>query len=624
VTATTISDAKRIAAVPDLPVWDLTPLLDAAPHGAAASADGPRAVVIELLDRAMAAVGELDTWRGRVGTSGGADLAALMRAIERATDLLERAQSYAHLDLSTSTTDEARGALVALVDERVATISNDMVFAQLEWAALPDETVLPLLADPRLSFCAHHLRVQRLSAPYLLSEAEERVLSEKSVTGVSAWNRLFDESLSSLQIRIGADGEPATLDAALSRLHAPDRNEREGCAQGVTDALAPGLRMRTFLYNTVMADKATDDRLRGYATWVSSRNLANQATDASVAALVDAVWNRFDIVHRWYEAKRQVLGVDALYDYDRYAPLGAGRVELHIPWAEAVDIVLDAYASFSPTLADAAAAFITEQRVHAADTPGKRGGAYCSPVVPGLRPYVFINYTETRRDVLTLAHELGHGVHFDLGRRQGIFHTMTPLTVAETASVFGEEVTFGRLLASENDPQARLSLLAEHVEGHIATVFRQVAMFGFEDRAHRARRRDGELATEQLNVFWEETQHALLGDAVTITPGYRTWWSYIPHFVHVPGYVYAYAFGQLLALSVYQRSIDEGPSFAPRYLDLLAAGGSESPEALAARVGCDLSDPAFWDGGLRLVDDAVRQAEAAIAASGPNPNAPMS
>lgn len=600
-----------------LPEWDLVPFLGAAGEVApAGAADDPRAALSVLLDRAAAGASALAGFRGRVAGLDAAALAGLMHDVAAVTDLLERAQTFAHLDHSTATGDEDRGARVAYVDERVASIGNDLVFVALEWATVPDDRADALLADPGLSFCAHHLRVLRMSRPHLLTEPEERVLAEKSVTGVSAWARLFDELISALSIDVGDAGPRLSLDAALSRLHSPEREVRRLAAAGITEALVPGLRTRTFLYNTVIADKAVDDRMRRYPTWVSSRNLANQASDASVEALVEAVTGRFDIVHRWYAAKRDALGLDRLADHDRYASFTAAD-DVPVTWAEAVELVLDAYRSFSPTLADAARDFFTERRVHARATPGKRGGAYCSPAVPDLRPYVFINWSATRRDVLTLAHELGHGVHFDLGRRQGIFHTMTPLTVAETASVFGEEVTFGRLLGLEHDPAARLSLLAEHVEGHIATVFRQVAMFRFEDLAHRHRRSEGEASIEVLNGFWERTQAEMLGDVVEITPGYRTWWSYIPHLIHVPGYVYAYAFGQLLALAVYHRSTLEGPGFADRYLGLLAAGGSESPEALAARVGCDLVDPAFWDGGLSLVDDAVALAEASARAVRP-------
>jgi oligoendopeptidase F len=608
------------SSVETLPEWDLLPFLGSgatgsASTGSAASTEDPRAAVVELLDRAEAQATALDSWRGRVGTASTGDLETLMRAVASVTELIERAQSYAHLDYSTATSDAAKGSLVALVDERIAGISNRLVFVALEWAAADDAHAKAVLADPRLQFCAHHLEVSRLTKPYLLSEGEEKILSEKSVTGTSAWTRLFDETLSALTIDLDGDGQTVTLDAAFSRLYVADRDVRKNAAASITDALQPGLRTRSFIYNTLLADKSTDDRLRGYPSWVSSRNLSNQASDDSVRALIEAVTRRYSIAQRWYRIKTGLLGVGRLADYDRYAALpNVGNDGSLISWSEAVDLVLDAYGSFSSELGSSAKAFFDERRVHAADTPGKRGGAYCSPAVPELRPYVFLNWSGTRRDVLTLAHELGHGVHFDLGRRQGIFHTMTPLTVAETASVFGEEVTFGRLVAMEPDARARLSLLGEHVEGHIATVFRQVAMWCFEDRAHTARRTSGEVSVESFNEMWVATQQELFGDVVEITPGYASWWSYIPHFMHVPGYVYAYAFGQLLALSVYQRSLDEGPDFADRYLGLLAAGGSEGPEQLAARVGCDLSDPGFWDSGLDLVERAVTDAEAAAAA----------
>jgi oligoendopeptidase F len=391
------------------------------------------------------------------------------------------------------------------------------------------------------------------------------------------------------------------------QLMGPDRVKRQQAAEAFTAALAPGLRTRGYIYNTLMADKAQEDKLRGYATWVSSRNLANQASDDSVRALIEAVSNRFDIARRWYATKAQVLGLDRLADYDRFAPLGV-VAEPTIDWSDAAHEVVGAFSSFSPTMAGHAAAFFRDQRVHAPIVEGKRGGAYCSPNVPSTHSHVFVNYTGTRNDVLTLAHELGHGVHFELSRPQGIYHHSVPLTVAETASVFAEEVTFGRLLQLTTDPTQRLALLAEHVQGHIATVFRQVAMWKFEDRCHTSRRQDGELSLETFNEHWTATQSELLGDTVEITPGYRTWWSYVPHFIHVPGYVYAYAFGQLLALSVYRRFQEAGPSFVARYENMLALGGSVSPEELAKTVDCDLSDPGFWDAGLDLVADAVSEA----------------
>ncbi|HVA43893.1 MAG TPA: M3 family oligoendopeptidase, partial [Acidimicrobiales bacterium] len=375
----------------------------------------------------------------------------------------------------------------------------------------------------------------------------------------------------------------------------------------VTAGLAPGLSTRAFIFNTLLLDKSVDDRLRHYDHWLASRNLANEASDDSVQALVHAVRNRYDIPQRWYSLKAQLLGVDRLADYDRLASVA--DQDTQVPWDEARAIVIDSYASFSPSMAEVAGRFFDEEWIDAPVRPGKRGGAFCSYTVPSVHPYVMLNYTSRPTDVLTLAHELGHGLHAYLARHQGPFHQSTPLTLAETASVFGETVVFGRLLGDAPDPTARLSLLAANLDGQVATVFRQTAMNQFEDRAHRARRSEGELSVERIGAIWAETQAELLGDAVSITEGYRTWWSYIPHFIGTPGYVYAYSYGQLLALSVYRQYAEQGSDFVPRYLHLLESGGSDRPEALAKIVGCDLADPGFWDGGLTIIEERLEEAE---------------
>jgi len=318
---------------------------------------------------------------------------------------------------------------------------------------------------------------------------------------------------------------------------------------------------------------------------------------------------RYDLPQRWYALKAQLLGLPKLADYDRMASVATADEQFG--WSAARDLVLDAYASFSPDLAAIATRFFDEAWIDAPVRPGKRPGAFCAYTVPSQHPYLLLNWTARRRDVLTLAHEMGHGLHAYLAREQGIYHQTTPLTLAETASVFGETVTFGRLLDATTDPAARLALLAESLEGQIATVFRQVAMNRFEDRVHTQRREEGELSVDQFNDAWAATQHALLGDTVEITDGYRTWWSYVPHFIATPGYVYAYAYGQLLALSVYRAYEQRGTDFVPQYLDLLAAGGSRSPEELGAMVGLDLADPAFWDGGLAIVAEQLAEAERA-------------
>ncbi|NQY57825.1 MAG: M3 family oligoendopeptidase [Ilumatobacteraceae bacterium] len=569
-----------------------------------------------LFARAEALAEQLATLRGTVADLDVDGLAAAMRTQAEIADLTSRAGYHAMLAFSTDTTDPARGAAVAASQERSTAIETQLIFFDLEWAALDDERAAALLADPQLEFCAHHLRNLRAMRPYLLSEQEETVLAEKSQTGAAAWVRLFDELTSAITVdlpdELGGAGLP--LDQALSSLTHHDRGVRQTVADAVTEGLQPGLRTRGFVYNTLLLDKSIDDRLRGFPTWVSSRNLSNEASDESVQALVDAVVDHYSIAQRWYRLKAQVLGVDRLADYDRLASVAESQQQ--IGWSQATDIVREAYHSFSPELAGIVDRFIDERWIDAPLRAGKRGGAFAASVSPDHHPYVLLNWTSTTRDVATLAHELGHGMHFYLAREQGIFHQTTPITLAETASVFGETVTSKRLLSSIDDPGERFALLASVIEDSIATVFRQVAMNRFEDACHTARRTDGELSVERFGELWSETQGALLGDAVEITEGYTTWWSYIPHFMGTPGYVYAYAYGQLLALSVYARYEAEGSGFVPAYIDLLRAGGSRTPEQLGEIVGCDLADPAFWSDGLRIVEQQLEAAEAAARAAG--------
>jgi oligoendopeptidase F len=354
--------------------------------------------------------------------------------------------------------------------------------------------------------------------------------------------------------------------------------------------------------------------VRSYSHWLAARNLANEASDESVQALIEAVRARFEIPRRWYRLKAQLLGVERIADYDRMAAVT--QDEATYPFSHAREIVLDCYSSFSSELGELASRFFSERRIDAPPRPAKRGGAFCASTVPSVAPYVLLNYAARRRDVLTLAHELGHGVHFALAARQGIFHQSTPLTLAETASVFGETIVFARLLEEDSTPSSRLALLAENLEDTIATVFRQVAMNGFEQLVHTARREQGELSVDRFGELWTESQAEMLGDSVELTDGYRSWWSYIPHFIGSPGYVYAYAYGQLLALSVYERYRQQGGDMVPRYLELLAAGGSKSPQELSQIVGIDLRDPGFWDAGLDLVEGQLADAEAAAHASG--------
>ena len=630
--ATTESEsAGRRDPVLEQTTWDLDALVDG---------EGRDGVERRLSDALARAQSFAASYAGRIGELDAASLAQAMHELADIQELVGRAGTFAALRFSIDTAEPANGALLQLVQERATAIETTLVFFDLEWAALAEERAEELLGGDGLDFCRHHLRNVRRYREHLLSEPEEKILSEKSLTGASAWTRLFEELTSAIQVelppgelppagRTGGDGaavadatsgEPGeqsarvALDVALSRLSMPQREVRRATAEAVTAALSPGLRTRAFLFNTLLADKAVDDRLRSYSHWLAARNLANEASDESVRALIEAVRGRYEIPRRWYRLKAKLLGLERLADFDRMATIT--QDELEFPFAQAREIVLDCYASFSTELGALAGRFFDERWIDAPVRPAKRGGAFCASAVPSVHPYVMLNYTARRRDVLTLAHELGHGVHFALAARQGIFHQSTPLTLAETASVFGETIVFARLLREDTAPASRLALLAEKLEDTIATVFRQVAMNRFENLVHTTRREEGELSVERFGELWADSQQEMAGDSLELTDGYRSWWSYIPHFIGSPGYVYAYAYGQLLALSVYQRYEQVGPELVPAYLKLLSAGGSRSPEELGRIVGVDLADPGFWDAGLDLVERQLHDAEEAARVSG--------
>jgi oligoendopeptidase F len=588
------------AADPADVAWDLEPLVDG--DGAAG--------VDRLLDDADArAAAFAGAYAGKVAELDGPGLAAAMEELDAIFDIVGRAGSYASLRFAADTESPENGALMAKVQERGTAIETRLLFFDLEWAALDDARADELLRADGLDKVRHHLRTMRRYRPHLLSEPEERIMTEKSQSGRDAWTRLFSEQTSAVRVDLPDAGEPVALDVALARLSSPDRELRRVTAEAVTEALQPGLRTRAFIFNTLLLDKAVDDRLRKYPTWLASRNLANEASDESVQALVEAVKANYDLPQRWYRLKARLLGIDRLADYDRMASVTGEDVL--IGWPEATELVLDTFGRFSPVMGDTARRFFEGNWIDAPVRPGKRGGAFCAYTTPTVHPYVMLNWTGKRRDALTLAHELGHGIHATLARPKGVFEQATPLTLAETASVFGETLVFSRLLDEADTPESRLALLAENIEGSIATVFRQTAMNQFEDLAHTARRTEGELSVDRIGELWHQSQEELLGDSVEITDGYRMWWSYVPHFIGTPGYVYAYAYGQLLALSVFGRYLQVGEDFVPRYIEMLSAGGSRSPEELAAIAGLDLTDPSFWADGLKLVRGELDRAEEA-------------
>ena len=544
-------------------------------------------------------------WRGRIAGLSAEELRDLLTEYESVLDAVGRAESVASLSWCTQSDDPARGALLQKVSERQSALAQKLVFLDIEWANAPDGEAAALTAHPLLERWRHWLMLARRYKPHLLSEPEEKILAEKSVTGRQAWVRYFDETMAATLFDWRGSRVPAEV--VLRQLYDEDRGTRREAASAVTRGLNEAARTTTYAFNTLLAEKASEDRLRRYPSWISARNLDNQVEDSTVDALVRAVTSRYGVVARYYRLKKRLLGLQELFDYDRYAALPAA--ERRYGWTEARDTVLAAYGAFHPEMARIASEFFDKRWIDAAVHPGKRGGAFSSSTVPSVHPYIMVNFQGTAQDVMTLAHELGHGVHQYLARGRGLLQQNTPLTTAETASIFGETLVFNDLVAKEKDPAVVLSMLVREIESSFATVFRQVAMNRFEEAAHTARRTRGELTTADICELWMQSQRAMFEGSVTLTENYGIWWSYITHFIHVPGYVYAYAFGDLLVRSLYRRYRSSGKDFPARYLAMLGAGGSDWPARIVRPLGVDLSDPGFWTEGLDLLEEMVAEAE---------------
>jgi oligoendopeptidase F len=553
---------------------------------------------LDAADRRADAVAA--AYRGRVASLDAKDMTAMLTEYEAIAELGAKPGEFAFLSWSTQSDDPARGALLQKTTERASRLRQKLVFLDIEWANAPDEAAEHLTADLQLARWKHWLVTTRRYRPHLLSEPEEKILQEKSVTGAAAWSRFFDEVHGAN--RYEWEGDLIPEEVVLAKLHESDRAVRRAAAASVTRGLRAVERTTTYIANTLLADKSSDDGLRKYPAWISARNMDNQVDDATVDALVRAVTGRYDIVARYYRLKRRLLGLDELFDYDRYAPLPAA--DRRYSWDESRRIVLDAYRRFHPRMAEIASQFFDRRWIDADVHPGKRSGAFSDPCLPSLHPYVLVNFLGKTDDVMTVAHELGHGVHQYLARDRGILLANTPLTTAETASIFGETLVFNDLFAREREAKVKLAMLVKEIESGFATVFRQVAMNRFEEAMHTARRTGGELTTADFSRLWLETQRAMFGDSVTMSDDYGIWWSYIPHFIHTPGYVYAYSFGDLLVRALYARYRAAPEGFAERYLALLAAGGSDWPHELVKPLGVDLKDLGFW-----LLDGMVDQAE---------------
>ncbi len=582
-----------------LPQWDLGDLY--------AAPDAPQ-LKTDLAAAAKASSELRSRYQGRLGelVEGGTRLAEAIAAYESLQDTLGRIGSYAVLHYSGNRSDPERGKFFGDMQERLTTISTDLLFFELELNRIDDMALEPAFAAPELAHYRPWLEDLRREKPYQLDEKLEELFHEKHVTGRGAFNRLFNETMSALRFEV--QGESLSLEPTLNLLTDAREPRRRAAAEGLARVFKENQRLFTLITNTLAKDKEISDRWRGFGDVAASRHLANRVEPEVVAALVEAVRSKYaSTAHRYYALKARWLGQDKLSYWDRNAPLPE-QPDRQIPWADARRTVLDAYRTFSPEMAKIAGDFFDKGWIDAPVREGKSPGAFAHPTVPSAHPYVLLNYLGKPRDVMTLAHELGHGVHQVLANAQGPLMAPTPLTLAETASVFGEMLTFKSLLAQARGPRERKALLAAKVEDMISTVMRQIAFYSFERKVHDARR-EGELTSEQLGRFWIEVQAESLGPAVALKEGYETFWSYIPHFIHSPFYVYAYAFGDCLVNSLYALYEEAHPGFVAKYFDMLRAGGSKHHSELLKPFGLDATRPEFWLKGLGVLERMIDELE---------------
>ncbi len=545
-------------------------------------------------------------FKDKLSALDGKSLALALQDYEAISDLIGRIGSYAQLYYVGNTTDAERSKFYGDTSSKLTELSTDLLFFELELNLIDDAALQIALLEPSLAHYKPWIDNLRMEKPYQLDAKLEQLFLEKSQTGAGAFNRLFDETMAGLRFEV--KGEKLTLEPTLNMMQSPDEAVRKEGSSALAKTFGENVKLFTLITNTLAKDKAISDQWRGFKDIADARHLSNRVEPEVVAALVAAVRESYPkLSHRYYKMKAKWLGKDKLMHWDRNAPLPAEDTN-EIAWFDAKAMVLDAYGEFSPEMAQIAGTFFDKNWIDAPTRPGKSPGAFAHPTVPSAHPYVLLNYLGKPRDVMTLAHELGHGVHQVLAAKQGVLMSSTPLTLAETASVFGEMLTFQRLLKNTTDAKKRKALLASKVEDMINTVVRQIAFYTFERKVHEARKL-GEMTPDQINAIWMDVQHESLGDAIEFGPGYETFWTYIPHFIHSPFYVYAYAFGDCLVNSLYARYQESAEGFQEKYFDMLKAGGTKHHSELLKPFGLDATDPAFWQKGLSVISGMIDELE---------------
>ena len=596
--------AKAKAKAADLgrmPSWDLSDLYA-----------GPDDVEIEndISDCSNDSLRLKARCQGQLGeiAKDGSKLAGFVKEYERIAETMGKLASYSGLYYTQNQADPLRAKFNGDISEQLTKISTNLVFFELELNLIDDKVLAAALTHKSLKRYKPWFDDLRKEKPHQLDENLETLFTEKSQTGRGAWNRLFNETMSALKFQVKGEKEALGLEQTLNRLSDVDEKKRKAASEAISATLKANLPLFSLITNTLAKDKEISDRWRSFADVADSRHLANRVEAPVVDALVASVRAAYPRTsHRYYAMKARWLGKKKLNMWDRNAPLPE-KPERVIKWSDAEKIVLRAYSGFAPEMASIAKEFFDRDWIDAAVKPGKAPGAFSASTVPSVHPYVMMNYLGKPRDVMTLAHELGHGVHQMLAREQGPLLAQTPLTLAETASVFGEMLTFKTLLAEAKDKRERKAMLASKVEDMINTVVRQIAFYTFERKVHEARR-NGELTPDQLNAFWMEVQGESLGPAVTLNPGYEVFWTYIPHFVHSPFYVYAYAFGDCLVNSLYGLYAEAHPGFVAKYFEMLKAGGSKHHSELLAPFGLNACDPQFWTKGLKVLEGMIDELE---------------